>query len=187
MSRTPVREALFRLDGEGLVFARGRGVRLRVLAGRELLEVFEARAALEGWAMGRVADLVGAGEIAPARLAELDQLADVTNTLTEEGNLTAATESNRLFHQAATRLAENPTVDETLQLWWDQITIATREGLDKPKRVRDVDAEHRILLAALRAGDRAAARGCAEQHALASGDLVQRRLSHPGTASDPGS
>ena len=55
VSRTPVREALLRLEGEGLVFAQGRGVRMRYLSRSELIEVFEARAVLEGLAAERAA------------------------------------------------------------------------------------------------------------------------------------
>ena len=39
ISRTPVREALQRLEGDGLVLAQGRGVRVRVLSIDELVAV----------------------------------------------------------------------------------------------------------------------------------------------------
>src|SRR5690349_23874271 len=67
VSRTPVREALERLHGDGLVDARGRGVRLKTLDARELRAVYRVRAALEGLTAELAAERQQAGEIAPAK------------------------------------------------------------------------------------------------------------------------
>ncbi|GAA1942719.1 GntR family transcriptional regulator [Agromyces allii] len=173
VSRTPVREALSRLEGDGLVDAQGRGVRVRVLPPAELEAVLEARAALESWAAGRLAERVGDGEIAPARLAELDALADASDAATRAGDLSTATHANREFHEAVARLAGNPVVEQTLATWWDRLVVATRSGLREPARVEQVDAEHRAILAAIRAGDADAARRATVAHAQHTIDTVR--------------
>lgn len=166
VSRTPVREALSRLEGDGLVHAQGRGVRVRSLDRSELVAILEARAALEAWAAGKAADRVAAGDVAPARLGELGHLADEIDAVTRSGDLVAATRANRSLHQSIARLARNPAVDHTLDTWWDQIVVATRSGLREHRRIDDVDAEHRVILSALAAGDAAGARTATETHAL---------------------
>jgi DNA-binding GntR family transcriptional regulator len=174
VSRTPVREALQRLEGDGLVMAQGRGIRLRTLRAHELAQLYSARAALEGWAACEVAQRVARGELAPAQLATLDTLADETHTLTSSGDLARAVEANRAFHEAIVALADNAVITETLRRWWDQIVISTRRSLKSPARIHQVQSEHDALLLAVRAGDSAAARTAAEAHILRTRDALNR-------------
>jgi DNA-binding GntR family transcriptional regulator len=166
VSRTPVREALSRLDGDGLVHAQGRGVTVRQLSSQDLATLFDARAGLESWAVYRVAQFVAEGELPPARLNELDAQADRADEFSKAGDVSSASFANREFHEAITRLARNPVIDGTLSRWWDQIIVATRSVLDDEATIRRVDVEHREILAAIRAGDATAARVAAEAHVL---------------------
>ncbi|WP_448003535.1 GntR family transcriptional regulator [Agromyces bauzanensis] len=175
VSRTPVREALQRLEGDGLVYAQGRGVRVRTLDTQQLGDIFSARAGLEGWALFLAARRVAAGEVAPARLEAVTALADAAHEHTIAGDLARAAEANRAFHEAAAALCENSVVIDTLARWWDQITVSTRRSIQAPHRVPEVDREHRAILDALRAGDAAAARTATESHSLATRDALLRR------------
>ena len=168
VSRTPIREALQRLESDGLVRAQGRGVRLRLLTAEELLDVFTARAGLEGWAAHLAASRVAAGEVPPARLDELDALAKQAQTYTSQGDLARGADANRAFHQALTELAGSLAMSEALRRWWDQITISTRRTLHTPDRVAAVHSEHQLMLRALRAGDPSATRAATEAHAIAT-------------------
>jgi DNA-binding GntR family transcriptional regulator len=174
VSRTPVREALQRLEGDGLVMAQGRGIRLRTLRANELAQLYSARAALEGWAAHEVAQRVARGEVAPAQLATLGTLAGDAHMLTSSGDLTRAVEANRAFHEAIVALADNAVISETLRRWWDQIVISTRRSLKSPARIHQVQSEHDALLLAVRAGDSAAARTAAEAHILRTRDALNR-------------
>lgn len=168
VSRTPVREALQRLEGDGLVVAHGRGVRVRVLDDTELDDLYSARAGLEGWAAYQAAQRVADGEVAPARLAALEAMADRTNALTLSGDLARAVEANRAFHEAVAALAENPVISLTLERWWDQIVVSTRRSLQAPERARVVHTEHEGILRALKEGDAAAARAAVEAHTIST-------------------
>jgi DNA-binding GntR family transcriptional regulator len=180
-----VREALQRLESDGLVRAQGRGVRLRILGADELAELHSARAGLEGWAAFLAAQRVAAGEVTPARLAALDALAAQTNELTMSGDLARAVEANRAFHEAIAALADNPVISGTLGRWWDQIVISTRRSLHAPDRPQVVHTEHEAILDALRDGDAPRTRTAVEAHALATGEGVghepTRDEEHPVT------
>src|SRR5215203_6092246 len=64
VSRTPVREALRRLDAEGLVdFTPNRGARVTAWSERELEDVYEARALLESYGARLAATRVTAEEL----------------------------------------------------------------------------------------------------------------------------
>jgi DNA-binding GntR family transcriptional regulator len=174
VSRTPIREALQRLESDGLVRAQGRGVRLRALSADELAQLYSARAGLESWAAFQGAQRVAAGEIAPARLALLEKLAAKAHELTIAGDLARAVEANRAFHEAVAALADNAVINGTLARWWDQILISTRRSLQAPERPEAVHAEHETLLGALRRGDAHAARAAVEAHALATRAVLEQ-------------
>src|ERR1700754_1350669 len=55
VSRTPVRESMLRLAGDGLIIAHRRGWIVREHSAEEIREVYEIRAALEGFAAGLAA------------------------------------------------------------------------------------------------------------------------------------
>lgn len=166
VSRTPVREALRRLEGDGLVEAGGRGVRVAVLHGAALRHVFEMRAALEAWTAETAARRHRGGLLAPADLVALDRLADVTDEATRAGALRDAVGHNRRFHRRIAELADNPVALDMLDRLWDRIVVSTRRSLAAPARTEAVDAEHRALLARLRDGDGPGAAAAARAHAL---------------------
>ena len=163
VSRTPVREALERLHGDGLVDARGRGVRLKTLDSRELRAVYRVRAALEGLTAELVAERQRAGEIAPA---ELERLARAADDATRAGDLAAGAAHNRAFHLRIAELADNPPALDALRRIWDQIVVSTKLSLVAPKRTAAVDEEHRRLLDAIANGDPHNAAQLARAHVL---------------------
>ncbi|HWS52452.1 MAG TPA: GntR family transcriptional regulator [Microbacterium sp.] len=166
VSRTPVREALQRLEADGLVIARGRGVRTRLRTGEELGWVYEARAALEAFAAAALAGRQREGRLEPASLDELDRLAGETDAVSRTGDFGAATALNRRFHERIAELAGNPVIVESLARHWDQILVSTRAGLADPDRTRAVHDEHLAVLSAIRVGDSDTAAAAARDHAL---------------------
>jgi len=172
VSRTPVREALQRLESDGLVRAQGRGIRLRLLSMDELAQLLSARAGLEGWAAFLAAQRVADGEVAPARLTALEALATRTHELTVSGDLPRAVEANRAFHEAVAVLADNTIISSTLERWWDQMIISTRHSMQAPERTQAVHNEHEVILDALRQGDATSARAAVEAHAFATRDAL---------------
>nr|WP_244305700.1 FCD domain-containing protein [Kitasatospora cheerisanensis] len=93
-------------------------------------------------------------------------LADRTHRATVERELTEAVRLNRQFHRRVAELAGNPVALHALERLWDQIQVSTRRSLHAPDRTALVDDQHRELLAAVTAGDPAAAGAAARQHVL---------------------
>jgi len=105
ISKIPLREAVQRLTGQGLVVQPNphAGAHVAPLSLREMRGVYLARGAMEG-----LAARVAASTIADAELAELQELHEQMRHRLERGRLGALSELNRRFHAgiaAATRYA----------------------------------------------------------------------------------
>lgn len=99
VSRTPVRQALRRLEREGVVEIRERrGAAVRPMSPRELSDLYEVRARLEAFACELAAE-----RAEPAQIGELDRAAEdferATGIPDDAARLEAVRERNDAFHQ----------------------------------------------------------------------------------------
>jgi DNA-binding GntR family transcriptional regulator len=168
VSRTPVREALRRLESDGLVHGSGRGVTVTAMSTPELQHAHAVRGALEALTAELAADRQLAGRLAPAALADLEAEAAQLEQITAAGDLELASDLNRRFHLGIAGLAANPIAVQILDRLWNQITVSARASLAPSERPDAVAAEHRELLAAIGHGDRDRAGRIAANHARAT-------------------
>jgi DNA-binding GntR family transcriptional regulator len=168
VSRTPVREALRRLESDGLVRGSGRGVTVTAMSTPGLQHAHAVRGALEALTAELAADRQRAGRLAPAVLADLATQAALLEQITAAGDLEQAADLNRRFHLSIAELAGNPIAMEILDRLWNQITVSARASLAPSERPDAVAAEHRELLAAIGSGDRVLAGRIAGDHATAT-------------------
>ena len=114
VSRTPVREAIRRLAAEGLVQTEGRRrAQVREFDLREVEELFELRARLEGYAARRAAE-----RITPAQLARLHELDDAMHALlgaVGEGAVARFADLNDDFHHVIAGAADARHLEAALR------------------------------------------------------------------------
>ena len=104
VSRTPVREALRKLEAEGLVRARARVSIVRAFSEQDLTELFYVREALEGMAARLAAENATPGEI-----AEIRELLDDMEAVPPARRCWRLRPLTAEFHQAVVpRLAQRP-------------------------------------------------------------------------------
>lgn len=165
VSRTPVREALRRLDAEGLVeFIPNRGAHVASWSQHDLEEIFGLRALLEGYA-ARLA----AAKIDAAELQELDVLAGQMEGIVRrgvEGRYEQMALLNSRFHRLVVEAARNKRlaalVGSVVQLPLQQRTL--REYSER--RLDRSMSQHRELIDALAAGDTRWAEAVMQAHVL---------------------
>jgi DNA-binding GntR family transcriptional regulator len=170
VSRTPVREAFLRLEGEGLLrLYPKRGALVVPVSLAEIEHVMETRLLVERHSIERI---VGTGDdLAPALEAELE----IQHALIAEGRTPEFVESDREFHRILVRAAGNPIL---LQLHDSLRDRQSRMGLAALSRDSDrmsqIVAEHRELVTALTepSPDRAVA--AIEHHLAITWELLRR-------------
>jgi len=150
MSRTPVREALVRLQAEGLVEVVPRhGMRVLPVSPNDMREIYEILTALECMA----AELLARRRPSDAELQPLlDATADMDRALDAE-DLEAWAQADERFHAQLIALAGNRHLQATVMNHWDRAHRARLFSLRlRPKPVNST-REHRSLVERIRAGD----------------------------------
>jgi DNA-binding GntR family transcriptional regulator len=147
LSRTPVREALGRLEAEGLVASEpGRGVVVTRLDQTMVNELYFMREVLEG-AAARLA----ARHVSDVEISLLKEIASRDRELLNEPDKLAR--NNRLFHETLHRCAHNRYLIKSLRSLADAMLLLGPTSLATRGRAAASCEEHRKLLAALEARD----------------------------------
>ena len=162
LSRSPVREAVQRLVVEGLAEEQlHRGARVAGVDAADLADVFAVRGTLEGLAASLAARHDTAGLVAALRASIADHTAAIAAD--DEQAILAA---DQAFHQALLTAARNPHLDRALGPLLGRAQVAMLSG-DLSRWPRKAVAEHKAILAAIRAGDPGAADQAARDHVAA--------------------
>jgi len=153
VSRVPLREALKILEGEGQVtYLAHRGYFVTELSLSDLLEVYRIREILEAEAVTTAVPQMTAEDIDRLEKAERDVRAAAVMA-----DVSAMTSANRRFHFALIEACALPRLVRLICLLWDATEVYRAVYYNDAHNREVVDAEHRALVAAVRAGDAATA------------------------------
>ena len=169
VSRTPVREALSRLEAERFVeLIPRRGARVREVTLQELVQVYEARRVIE---IHVARSLCTARAGAPAMMGRL--LEDMYTLSPDE--LVRHVELDVAFHQAMVAASQNQVLLEiydTLRARRQRVALTSISV--EPKRLYPILEEHGALLRALDACDADAAAAILERHLQPVSEVLSR-------------
>ena len=181
VSRTPVREALLRLEREGLIYARnGHGMFVKGVTAANVAELYDVRLALEP-----VAAKLACTQNTASNVAAAERILR-TQERSYPRNLTAAFRVNRSFHLKLVEGCGNPLMLRFLDNVWDQenaLRVFAAYNTDA-QRIESMISEHRGLLDAFAAGDVELLGTLLEAHIQAACHHLQRQASQSSLRSD---
>jgi DNA-binding GntR family transcriptional regulator len=161
VSRTPVREALLRLEAEGLLkLYPKKGALVLPVSAQEIADVVETRLLVEQHAVAKVVPAVPAGLIGQLEDSLAEQRAHAA-----AGDLAAFAVADRTFHAEIVRAAGNRILAHLYdQLRDRQLRMGVATMHAEPSRVAKNIVEHTEILQALRDGDERTAAKVVDRH-----------------------
>ena len=160
VSRTPIREAIRKLELEGLVVMLPRkGAYVANMSFKDLIDVLEVRASLEGLAASLAAERRNDEDI-----IDLEKLAKEFETCVRETNIEGVLKTDIDFHEKIFMMANNKKLYQLITSLWEQVHRF------RVTYVSDYDAslslveEHNKILQAIKDGDSELAKKYATEH-----------------------
>lgn len=149
VSRTPIREAIRKLELEGLVImVPRRGAQVANITVKDLNDVLEVRIGLEYMALEKACKL-----ISQEQLVQLEQAAVNFERTMEQGDLTKLAEADVDFHEIIYLASDNKRLNQVLNNMREQIYRYRIEYLKDEKTRSLLVTEHREILEALKVRD----------------------------------
>lgn len=175
VSRTPVRDAIRRLESEGMLeHARRNGLVVATLDRQAVMELYVMRETLEGTAARLCARHASDMEI-------LDLLELVERERQLEGDFEGLARHNRRFHEAIHRGAHNRYLEKSLAAVNDSMGLLGTPLMLLPHRAQTAAAEHAQIVETIQRRDPDAAEEAARKHVRAAQRERLKRL-FPETA-----
>lgn len=162
VSRTPVREAIARLVQLQLLERAQRGFRVSHWSPTQVLDLYQARIALESEAAGLAAE-----RHRPLDLARLEHLAETAAQTSDHDQVRSI---NAAWHQTLRASCYNEALWDVLEIVGLRLRIGERSATS-PHDPAENSQDHQAIIAALRARDTDAARAAMRTHLTRVRDL----------------
>jgi DNA-binding GntR family transcriptional regulator len=184
VSRTPVREALRKLEVTGIVeLLPHRGAIVRGPSARDIREAYDVRAELEGRAAELAAAHISDHDLRRLREAEALFRASVTTLVARRGrpdweDSSSWVQANDLFHQAILEAAANrrliATISDLHRSFPRDLTWAALSG--NSRLLEENVEQHAAILSGIEHGDPEEARRRMVEHVRSAGELIARHF-----------
>lgn len=145
VSRTPVREAIRKLELEGfLVIVPRKGAYVAGISLKDITDVFEVRAALEALAAGLAAE-----RVTEEGLDELERSLVQISELSDSNDLGSVVERDTSFHEVIYKASRNKCLVQIVSNLKDKIQRFRAASLARPGRTKLAIHEHREIVEAI--------------------------------------
>lgn len=173
MSRTPVREAMVRLEKDGVVEIRPRhGMRVLPVSADDMREIYEILTSLEATA----AELAARRGVTGAELRELERAVAEMEAALAADDLDAWARADQCFHALLVGLSRNQRLQQMVTQLGDQAHRARMLTLRLRPRPTGSNRDHARLVAAIAARDPLAARAIHHDHRARAGEVLVELL-----------
>jgi len=160
VSRTPVREAIRKLELEGLVVMVPRkGAYVAGLSMKDAADVFEVRQSLEGLAAALAAERITDEEI-----ESLERVLLEINDAAEKNDLDLIIQKDAEFHNILFKASRNDRLVQIISNLKEQIDRFRIQSFENPGRLKKLMEEHKKIVEAITERNVEKAKKLAEEH-----------------------
>lgn len=160
VSRTPIREAIRKLELEGLVVMLPRkGAYVANMSFKDLIDVLEIRASLEG-----LAAYLAAERRRDEDIAELERVAKEFEKSVRETNIDNVLKKDIEFHEKIFLMANNKKLYQIITSLWEQVHRFRVTYVSNYEASLSLVDEHNKILEAIKSGDSELAKKYATEH-----------------------
>lgn len=169
VSRTPIREALTRLEQDGLVERGDRGYIVRVRSPEEILDIYEVRIVLE-----TLAARLAAENRRPVDILHVNRAMAAYEAAPQDADPSAWADLNRGFHEAIWRASHSVALLDILDRLSTHLLRYPATTLTSSGRLEESIREHRDLAEAIVAGNPDLAAAVSTAHFTKARDIRLR-------------
>ena len=163
VSRTPIREALRRLEQERLIEDTGKGSRVLGITEEDLQDIMNIRERIEG-----LAAYYAAKNITPEGLAELTHIVDLQEFYFSKRDKEHLRQVDDQFHDMICALSKRSVIADTLIPLMRKTRRYRRVAIDNWERTTDTMKEHRKMYEAIASGNAELAEALATAHIVSA-------------------
>ena len=159
VSRTPIRDALRRLEQERLIADTGKGSLVLGITDDDLLDIMNIRERIEG-----LVAYYAAKNITPEGIAELKHLTDLQDFYFTKWDTERLRQVDDEFHDAICRLSNRTVISDTLTPLHRKTRRYRRIAMEDRARTTQTTKEHFEIYRAIASGDADLAKKLMKQH-----------------------
>ena len=168
VSRTPIREAIRKLEKEGLVTIEPRrGAYASMISTEDMVEILEVRQDLEGLAAYFAAD-----RMTDAQMEELRKESERYNDAVRRGNMEDMIKHDTRYHHIIVESCRNKILVQMIEQLQELVLRFRYIYYDNFRRAENMPEEHEAIVAAIAEGNADKARAAADIHIERLKELV---------------
>ena len=175
VSRTPIREALRRLEQERLIEDAGKGSKVLGITEDDLLDIMNIRERIEG-----LAAYYATINMTDEGRAELSHIVDLQEFYFNKNDPDHLRKVDDEFHDAICRLSKRTVITDTLIPLHRKTRRFRRIAMENRERTTLTTQEHRGIYEAIMAGDALLAKKLTKAHIANAKDHMIERIKNHG-------
>lgn len=175
VSRTPIREALRRLEQERLIQDSGKGSVVLGITLEDLMDIMDIRQRIEGLAAYHAAK-----NITPSEAAELQRISELQDFYYSKQDMDRLRQMDDKFHDSIYRLSKSSVICDTLRPLHRKTQRYRKLSADNPQRQAESIEEHKQILKAIINGDADLAADLTEKHIANAKEHMTARFDYHG-------
>ena len=175
VSRTPIREALRRLEQERLIKDSGKGSVVLGITVEDLIDIMDIRQQIEGLAAYYTTKNITSDE-----LSEMHRISELQDFYYGKQDMERLRQMDDKFHDSIYRHCKRSVICDTLRPLHRKTQRYRRLSLDNPQRLADSIAEHKQILQAITDKDAELAAKLTTQHIANAKEHMIARFDYHG-------